>query len=114
MSDRRRVWDKQTQTALVLGERVAVAHVEIDFTVDFTVEDRTALSAITVCCVCGRPINPETQAEHDASESLGVHVGNCFHALKRECARMGARTLMFDEHEPIDEATCAALSRVRS
>lgn len=54
-------------------------------------DDRIELEAITVCCVCGRPINPMTESESEACDSLGVHVGTCFQALKRDLASMEAR-----------------------
>jgi hypothetical protein len=55
--------------------------------------DRIALEAITVCCVCGKPIEPESEAEFEASESLGVHVGECFRVMKRHAARIDARDM---------------------
>jgi hypothetical protein len=70
---------------------VSLTVVLVDFDVDFTVEDRTALEAITVCCVCGKPIEPKDEREYEAAESLGCHVGGCFHALKRDLAGMEAR-----------------------
>jgi hypothetical protein len=67
--------------------------VEVDLTFDVSgafdpYPDRMALEALTVCCVCGMPIEPENQAEFEACETLGVHVGECFQHMKREAARM--------------------------
>lgn len=45
--------------------------------------DRQALEAITACVVCTKAIEPRTEAEHDACESLGVHLGACWNEYKR-------------------------------
>lgn len=55
---------------------------------------RIALEAITVCCVCGMPVNPKTEAEHRASETLGVHLGECWSELKRQAAMPRMRKLL--------------------
>jgi hypothetical protein len=41
------------------------------------------LEAITVCCVCCKPIEPQNQAEYDACENPGVHLGECWNQYKR-------------------------------
>lgn len=51
-------------------------------------DDRVVFEAITVCCVCGKPVEPRTEQEHDAYETLGVHLGDCWQALKRDLARL--------------------------
>lgn len=47
--------------------------------------DRQALEAITACVVCTKAIEPRTEAEHDACETLGVHLGACWNEYKRRC-----------------------------
>ncbi len=56
------------------------------FDVGYIEEDRTALEAITACCVCGHAIEPSNEREYEACESLGVHLGACWQALKGEIA----------------------------
>lgn len=44
---------------------------------------RTRVVALQLCEVCGLPIEPRSEAEHDAMTQVGVHLGECWQRLKR-------------------------------
>ena len=80
--------------------------------------DRIAMQAITVCVVCGRPVEPKTDRECETCDALGVHEGECFRQMKREAGRVEARAtrglLLYDECEPFESAHFDAIMRGRS
>jgi len=49
----------------------------------FRQEARLEQVAITVCVICGRPIEPRTEAEFAACRDVGVHLGTCWAAFKQ-------------------------------
>lgn len=40
--------------------------------------------AITVCCVCCRPIEPRTEREQQVMDEVCAHDGECWRALRRD------------------------------
>lgn len=74
--------------------------VEIDLLFDASGARPDRESEAIACCVCGMPIEPESEAEFEACDRLGVHTGECFRLMRREAERTPIAHVI-DECEPL-------------